>query len=241
MCRQVLCALILATVSLASDCAAQVPFCVLSWGPDCGGVLRNVNFSGPRSYSLWVWVKNLTPDNENVGFQIFLTCSTSIGEVPDAWRFDDAGCQAGRFTFDQGGSCTPMLGADAVGIVRVEHDATGHRMIFGYTVSYDDMIPAAGTVYTLWHLTFDHSLSVVGSDGNSGTCDYVDDPVCFMIVNPNDPAFPSYLLSPSQTKLPFAFGDPADQYASWNASAYCPQAIDPIEPETWGRVKSLYR
>jgi len=239
--RQLLCALTFATVSLASDCAAQVPFAVLSWGPDCGGVLRNVNFAGPRSYSLWVWVKNLTPDNENVGFQIFLTCSTSIEDVPDAWRFDDAGCQTGRFASDQGGSCPSMLGTDPVGIVQVEHDATEHRMIFGYTVSYNPMIPAPGTVYTLWHLSFDHSLSVAGSDGNLATCDHVDDPVCFMIAAPNDPAFQSYLLSPSQVKTPFAFGNPPDQYASWNASANCPQAIDPTEPGTWGRVKSLYR
>lgn len=231
--------LIVAMTSLASDCTAQVPFAVLSWTADCSSPLRNQIFAGPGSYVLCVWVKNLTSANENVGFQLFLTCNATFGDVPDAWRFDDAGCQQGRYTSDQEGGCPAMTGTNPVSSAHLQYEATGQRMVFGYTVSYDAMTPLPKTTYLLWHLSFDQTKSVLETDTDPSTCDHAGDPVCFMIVDPADPNFPSFLLSASNVRTPLAFGDPPDQYAGWNG--ICPPIIDATQSGTWGRLKGLYR
>src|SRR5262245_33510766 len=81
----------IASVGVTTSGWAQ-PQVVLSWVHSCPTVQRNESFTGPGIYTLWVGAKNLTPANKNYGFDVRLFYGPT---VPDAWRFDDGGCQTG--------------------------------------------------------------------------------------------------------------------------------------------------
>jgi hypothetical protein len=196
----------------------------LSWGT-CSPQINNQNFSGPGAYTLVL---------SAVG-----SATTSVGHdselrirpaVPDAWRFDDAGCQTGsRLNLQVAGvgdSCPAMLGANPLTITSYFIDVDGSAAL-RLAVTYDDLQTIADQRYVLWKIGLDHTHSIAGSDTDPSTCDGASIPLNLSM------DFTTILLSSG-----FALNaplDPTDQPAYWNGGQV------PTKPMTWGHVKALYR
>lgn len=226
-----------ASVTCATEGWTQNAQAVLSWGSSCPTVVRNMNFGSPGHYLLWLGLKNLTAADKNVGTDSWLFYGPT---VPDAWRFDDAGCQTGsQVALDNlpnTPACPPMVGTNPLSITNFFYNTSTGRMEVRLAIVYDDFTPVAGTNYTLWNINFDHSFSHVGTDNNPSTCDNVQVPLCISISDPNDVDHPSLLLLTTGQNEIYHFGDPRDQFASWNMG--CMPV--PAQQTTWGRIKAVY-
>lgn len=224
-------------VALAPASWAQNPQAVISWGTSCPTVVKNMNFTGPGAYRLWVAIKNLTPADQNVGVDLWLFAGTP---VPDAWRFDDIGCQTqtriASNNLPNTKACPAMLGTNPLSITGVEYDVATHRESLRFVYTYDAFTPATGITYTMWNIIFDHSHSVAGSDADPTTCDNAGAPLSIAISDPSDVDHQSYVLTTANVSEPLHFADPSDQSVTWNGE-------QPIatQPTTWGRIKSEYR
>src|SRR5262245_54203638 len=61
--------LLLATIVLAAvtvTARAQSPQAMLSWGRQCPSQVKDMNFTGPGSYQMWVGLKNLSATDQCV-------------------------------------------------------------------------------------------------------------------------------------------------------------------------------
>jgi len=196
----------------------------LSWG-SCTTQVNNQNFSGPAIYTLVLSV--LGGATENVGHDSELRIRPA---VPDAWRFDDAGCQTGSRLDLQvaglGDSCPAMLGANPLTITSYFIDVDGSAAL-RLAVTYDNLTTVPNQRYVLWKIGFDHTHSIAGSDADPSTCDGASTPLNLTM------DFTTLLLAsgfPLNAPL-----NPNDQPAYWNGGQV------PTKPVTWGRLKGLYR
>jgi hypothetical protein len=233
------------SAALATAGWAQNPQAWLSWNLTCPTVVTNMNFTTAQVYSMYEGLKNVGPADANVGTDTQIFYGPNI---PDAWRMDDAGCQTGsQVTFATKAAskaCPVMLGPSSLTITNLFYDATGGpagqgRMNIRLSVTYDTFTPVAGTSYTLWELSFDHSFSVTGAGSPPTNCGGAELPICFSITNTADSGTPSFLLNTSNIQEPFTFAQPSDQFVTWNSASGCPGSV-PTQPSTWGRLKGLY-
>lgn len=226
-------------LAVTSTSWAQNAQIMVSWGASCPTIVRNQDFTGPGTYHLWVGAKNLSPADKNYGYDVRLFYGPG---VPDAWRFDDAGCQTGSkataANVPNSPSCPALLGGLPLAITGFDYDnQVPQRMMVILAVAYDDLTPAAGGTYTLWDIHFDHASSVAGTDSDPATCDNAGEPLTIGFADPTDPNWASYMGLSDGSYEKFHFADPADQFVSWNTD-HAPVATKPV---TWARVKGLYR
>jgi hypothetical protein len=211
---------------------------VVSWGSSCPSIQKNANFVGPGTYEIWIGVKNLTAADVNVGSDVTLFYGPG---VPDAWRFDDPGCQSASHVqaISKGNSrsCPPLLGQSPLFISFLWYDSSAQRAgIRLSTGGYSAFTPAPGITYTLWNLFFDHTQSVVGADGDPATCDHVEQPLCFYFPDPADDNYPMYLWTSDFSREPLT-PSPQDGMITWNGGCQ-PVAA---KASTWARIKATYR
>jgi hypothetical protein len=244
-----------ATVALSTAGWAQNPQAIMSWGTTCPTIITNAQFPDPAnptrtSYTMFIAAHNLTASDGNVGTDINLFYGRGI---PDAWRFDDAGCQTGsQVALNNNGNtkaCPAMKGTNPLTITNFQlytMEPTGQqRMNVRLAITYDNFVPASGTTYTLWNVVFDHSFSVVGPSNPGVTCGGAETPICIAMTDPavmsaGDYAnFQSGVLALSGIQEPFSFASPTDGYVTWNGGANCPGTV-PTQQSTWGKVKALY-
>src|SRR5262249_13202058 len=149
MCMTVL----MVCIASAGVSRAQNPQAVLSWGSSCPTIMQNMNWGSPGTYEMWVGVKNLTALDENEGSDIFLFYGAP---APDAWRFDDLGCQTSsqlQLTNDANSKgCPAVLGTQPFRLTSFTYDPVGMRMTVRLTVTYNPVVPSPGVTYTLWNL-----------------------------------------------------------------------------------------
>jgi len=203
-------------------------------------------YTTPIVYNMVVGVKNCTTADQNVGtdFQIYYGPN-----VPDAWRFDDAGCQTGSqvvLSNSTTKACPSMKGANSLAITNIAMEPTGapgglSRMNVRLSITYDAFTPAAGVVYTVWNVAFNHAFSSTGpTPPDNSTCGNADQPLCISMTSTTDPSLqPSFLLTTTNINEYFTFADPLDQFLLWNSATGCPASV-PTKTSTWGAVKSLY-
>jgi len=197
-------------------------FSRLSWGT-CESQVPDQDFAGPAEYTLVLSAHG--PVSSNYGHDTEMRIRPA---VPDAWRFDDAGCQTGaRLTLDAKPteSCPVMRGANPLPITAYFIDADG-SVVVRLAVAYDDMTTIENQRYVLWNIGFDHTHSIAGVDSDPATCDGAGQPLNFSVI--------SHIVLTSGTLVVLA-PDPADQPVTWNHGSVRTQ------PVTWGRVKALYR
>jgi len=227
-----------ASVVLATAAWPANPQGMISWGSSCPAQEKNVNFTGPGVYHMWVGIKNLTPADVNFGTDLRIEYGPP---VPDAWRFDDTVCQTGSgVTLNNDPntpSCPSLVGTLPLAITAFTYDPVGQTMEIRLAVVYDDYTPASGVTYTIWNLLFDHSGSIAGTDANDATCDHAEQPLCFAFHDPNDLSLASYLALTGGVHAYLTFANPSDQFASWNMGC---QPV-PAKTTTWGRIKGTYR
>lgn len=173
------------------------------------------------------------------GAQVWLLFS-SQGSLPDAWRYDPGGCEAGRLTMGPGiriGSCPPLDGANPLEVSKFEYDPqTGNgRLVYART--YEGFVADPNVTYTLGRFTFDHSAP--------DPCSCLEVPLCIHIIN-------ATWVDGNIIEYSFAI---AREYLNWNDpvnSVHCPFPHGdlatvgtciptPAASSSWGRVKVSYR
>jgi len=197
----------------------------LSWGT-CSPQVSNQNFAGPGPYQLVLSVAGASQTSVGHESEIHIRPA-----VPDAWRFDNAGCQtASGFTVFRTGllSCPPMSGKNPLTISFYKLSDTGDgSAVLHLAETYDPFVPDPTKRYVLWRIFFNHQYSIAGQDSDPETCDGAGQTLGFKAV-------PAFLLTTNQWWA--AAHDPQDMPVTWNGDA-------PVRtiPLTWGKVKSLYR
>ena len=236
-----------ATVALSTAGWAQNPQAVLSWGNTCPTFIKDMTFSAAGPYQMYIVAKNLTAADANVGYDINLF----VGRViPDAWRFDDPGCQTalgaviGATHTAVNGSCPKGVGlasSDVVGAQLYTNESPNDRLNIRLIVTSNNFTPVAGTTYTIWNLSFDHTASVTGPT-TAGSCGGAGQPLCIAMTDQSMPGYDSVasgVLTVAGAQVPFSFANPTDSYVTWNGGSNCPGAV-PTQSATWGKLKSLY-
>lgn len=224
---------------------AQAPQLRLSWGT-CSPQVQNANFAA-STFNMVVSARNLTAADANVGTDITVYVGPN---VPEAWRFDDAGCQTGsQITFSNAAlskACPVMKGTNSLTITNAAYDpagTAGPRLNIRLAITYDTFTPVPGTEYTLWQVGFNHAFSAAGTDADPNTCDQGDLPQCIGSTHgtSNPDTNPSILLAATGSPVPFLYASTNDEFLTWNNASVGTCDGVPALPATWGKVKGLYR
>jgi hypothetical protein len=216
-------------VAVAGAAHAQGNGCVtMSWN-SCPVQVPDQMFNGPAGlYKLVISATGV--DMPNVGHDTNILIGPN---VPDAWRFDDVGCQTGSQLTVAGTAfsktCPVMKGLNSLAITSYGYDQATKQVGVRLAVAYDDLttiLPA--TRYTLWQITFDHTYSVVGPTSPGVDCGEADQGLSF------DIGFCRMLQTSGTTNL---LGPcPGDARTTWQGGPAVPTV-----PASWGKVKGLYR
>ena len=193
----------------------------LSWGT-CTPQVANQDFAGPGVYTLVLSVSGASISQ--YGHDSTLRIQPA---VPDAWRFDDAGCQTGSRLSLQNVAvdpCPAMRGANALEITQYSLDLDGSAEL-RLAVVYDDFVTVANQRYVLWKIGFDHTQSVAGASGPDA-CGGANTRLNFSVLPQIGLTGGNYL---------FLGMEPGDSPATWNGGD------TRAKPTTWGAVKALYR
>jgi hypothetical protein len=153
----------------------------LSWN-SCDPWNRNTNFADPGGYDYYKLVISATGcDGPYVGHESVIETSPSY--VPDAWRFDDNGCQTGSqlsiSTNALSKVCPAFRGGGAVAVTSYTVDGNA-RIHLG--ISFAPFTPSPTTLYTLWQLTFDHTYSVSGPSNPGEGCGGAEQQLGFSVM-----------------------------------------------------------
>lgn len=206
--------------------AAQAQFVRCSWNT-CDPQVVNQNFEGPAQYKLVLSMVQAELPNVGHDASIFLYPS-----VPDAWRFDDIGCQTGaQLILSTNGfskTCAPMRGSNPFPITFYGYDGPTQRAQLRLLNTYDTFDPAGATRYTLWVVTFDHSFSVAGPGAPGETCGDADKGLALEVRNAE------YLRADGGKDFPQTQAGDANP-CLWNMGPVA------TERSTMGRLKAQYR
>lgn len=208
----------------------------MSWN-SCDPQRPDTVFAGPGRYKLIISVANLTPGrnaDDNLGTEMELPITPDEGaEVPDAWRFDNAGCQTeARFATGNGAfnsACRALLGSDPIALAFYDYHSETKTCAIRLANAYGVFSPAAGVRYTAWQLWFDMTRAVMGPGVPAVSCGGAEKRVRIYAKMPRLIAARGVYLDLRPT--------PGDRgYLLWGEEA--PVATEPI---TWARVKAIYR
>jgi hypothetical protein len=221
--------------------AAHAQGCArLSWGT-CDPWVENQNFGAAVPYVL---VESaLGVGEQNVGTDSNIHIGAFSGPVPDAWRFDDTGCQTGSqlglATKALSKACPVMLGPSSLAITNYFVPSGGGEADLRLSVTYDTFTPSAATRYTLWLVTFDHTFSSVGptppdlsSCGGAELCENLNLSFCMYLNLQNQ----LINLGSCDTDASYPPGAFVSGFATWNGGCH-PVAT---QAKTWGALKGLY-
>jgi hypothetical protein len=161
--------------------------------------------------------------------------------VPDAWRFDDSGCQTGSqlglSTNGLNKACPPYKGTNSLVITQYAIDLDGSAFL-RLAITYDNFIPNPATRYTAWLVTFDHSFSAVGPSDPGVTCGGAEKGVNLYLDFAGVLALTGIQLNLNPCNVSVV-ADPVHGpvLATANGGSEAPVAT---QPATWGKVKGLY-
>lgn len=220
----------------------------LSWN-QCSPVISGISGSGNAA----IYVSVLGIDQPHYAYEIWIAYGNPAQSVPDAWRFDAAGCQgSSRITMDpvapaliaetcptfQPGSLPPVRQVAFV----PPGDPSGfppENLAIKFQIAYPTSVgvPSDPAIrYFLGRFQFDHSLSVPGTAA-PGSCGGFDQSMCFKLMRagfiaPNEGGIEHFWRVPG---APGMF-----PILTFNSSEACAVAT-PVIPSTWGRVRQQFR
>ena len=262
-------ALAVLAMGASSPIARAQPRIDLSWD-DCSPIVAaKSSATDSSSATLFVSVTGLTETYDAYSVKLWygtdMQCQATTTSTPDAWRFDDAGCQTRAliqlFYGTSNKSCPPA--ADPLTALRVESvnhgplqfdpDTPVGAMHIRAIASFEPRTPDPGTRYLMLGIRFDHTWSTSGAGTPGLTCGGLEVPVCFSLWpgightqggpgNPycNDWGRPrSSYYRPDNTEVPIP---PGQAYVTYNVSGSfgCFEAT-PAQATTWGQIKGRYR
>jgi hypothetical protein len=237
-----------------SEARAQVPIAGgtvrLSWDSCSPLVFDKTMNPGPVQIVASV-IGQSTPHQ---AYQVWIVARQNGSVVlPDAWRFDAAGCQAGRASVSStpepplAASCPPFVPAGVqmleIKLVQIAPPGLG---LFGewinglLAVAYPaGVTPDPDVRYHLATFTFDHTFSVPGSATEAGTCGGLDAQMCIAAV----PWKVTWLDLQGQ-EWQFNGVDQAN-VGLYSLTANDPNGlcngVIPARPTTWGAIKAQYK
>lgn len=241
-------------------CAAQT--LSLSWAPcDVPPVLAaTVVPQQTTGANLYVFASGMS--QPTIGYSVQITYTDESGAEPDAWRFDDNGCQGTTLlavnhlapsavskacpSFATAGGASAVLTTTTVDFRPLPTVVTHNALCITLAVATTPNAPQAGTTYFLMDAEFNQLYGVYGpSNPAQFTCGGLESPMCFAIRDAR------YLLA-NNTEVPFPdlgwvtvqpqFGTSPPNFtatANWGGPGSC--ADTPARAATWGRVKAQYR
>lgn len=228
----------LALVTCFAGAANAAPGCVrLSWG-SCDPWNMDKPFSAAIQ-NLVVSANNVGDPNVGTDLNIHIRPA-----VPDAWRFDDGGCQCptpalcgltvNSTSFSK--SCPVMKGNNSLTIVNYSVGSTvPGEADLRLAITYDAIGAQVGRL-TLWQLLFDHSFSSVGpSPADGSTCGGAEQCETFLVSSAILLATTGQPENFAGCDVPLPGTSPA---ATWNGGSNCPVGT---QSTTWGKMKGLYR
>ena len=211
----------------------------MSWGT-CSPIVSDV--ANPPTGPLGLIFSVVGNDETHSAYQVRFLIASSTGEIPDAWRFDAAGCGAGLLTVKHAPSpalapsCPRFTGSGSWAIA-TEHfgalpeDPSILRGIL--MLQYDPVTADPGLRYFLAEFRFDHTYSVTGPTTPGVSCGGYETPLCFMFGSePN-----SYLREVDGVEVHFPHGN---EVVTVHSGGECLPPV-PATHSTWGQIKSQYR
>jgi hypothetical protein len=215
----------------------------LSWNA-CAPIVSSI--VSPAAGPLSLYVSEIGNDQEHGGYQVRFQLATPGNTVPDAWRFDAAGCQ-GSFRLSMEHFAPPEVAATCPAFLGSASPVHIHEYSFfppgvGFpTTTMRGLVAVAYSPvqtslpqqrYFLARFLFDHTRSIAGPTTPGTTCGGFDSPLTIqLLIGMQDAGQCSYWLPGPQLELPF---DGGNTTVTVNAAV-------PAGPATWGRIKSQYR
>jgi len=226
----------------AGTASAQHGCARLSWG-SCDPQVQDKAFTTATTYQLVYSIFGSADPNVGTDSQIRIRHLNEPGgtqaPTPDAWRFDDSGCQTGsQLVISTNGfskACPAYKGTNPLTITQYAPDVDG-SCFFRLAITYDNFTPVATTRYTVWLLTFDHTFSVAGPSDPGVTCGGAE-----LCENLSFDFAGVLAVSGTQFNIPNCdanpAGTPSGTEATWNGG--CQAGVATV-PATWGKLKGLY-
>lgn len=210
----------------------------------CSSKAQYMTFAGPGIYRQGMdGVFTDSPTLIGHQVKIWITPSNSPGngdQLPDAWRFDGGGCQAGKLAAraDLAGCLYPPLAPPgAITTVTLQLSGPfGNELTLTLDASYPPTTAEQYKPYQLFRVLYDLNRAAVGPQNPSTACGGAERQVCFLVTEGSwiDEA---------------GFHHPAMVQGPDTGSAW---ELDPSRPDgcwgdvptlssTWGRVRAQYR
>jgi hypothetical protein len=228
-----------------------------SWNACAPIVSDRVLPSGATTSRLYFSVTGLTGTVK--GFDIrFSYGSQFAGDCgalhpPDAWRFDDAGCEGlanlVQFkTTSTDPACPQLTGPVGLDLTKINYDPLIGRERIIIARSWTTPITAdPGIRYQIANVTFDHTYAVSGPGDPPQTCGGFEQPICFTFQGSQgahgdcDPYGQNAYLDGNGEQHSFgAFPSVIATFRSDASSVTCNGAT-PATPKTWGALRAQYR
>lgn len=226
----------------------------MTWGVTCTPIVQDITpTAGPTS----MIISELGNDQTHNAYQTRFLISAANLTVPDAWRFDAAGCQGSAFiTINHlppstaAKTCPAFQGASASIQIKdysfvnpgTNYATTQMRCTMANT--YPAGATSVATVrYFLTQVIFDHTFSVAGAGTPGTNCGGFETPMCIALFTGTpapgqrgEEGTTSYLRLADGVEVPF---DPGNIWLSTGGFSGCPAT--PSQNKTWGQIKSQYR
>ncbi|MEO6461965.1 MAG: hypothetical protein ABIP29_02730 [Candidatus Eisenbacteria bacterium] len=175
--------LVIGVVVPAGRAGAQ-PAAHLFW-EGCTGTaaaLPAKSFAGPATYRQVVSGTGFTGTVR--GYEIVLR-ARSPGGIPDAWRLDAGGCQAGRVTIMTASSskACPSLGALASVTSTITYDAASGSIDLRLTSSFSPFTASSSATYSLFRIDYDLTAATDAGTAAGDSCGGAGAPVCFALID----------------------------------------------------------
>lgn len=226
----------------------------MSWDGCASGVSDVATTPGGVS-SLYFSV--LGNDELHTGYQVRFMFGSAEKTVPDAWRFDEGGCNGGSDLLQinhlppaaVSKSCPAFQGAGPSFQIRQfalmpAGAAYATSLMRGLLVdSYETPVQSnPAQRYFLAEFRFDHMFSVNGTTTPGVDCGGLETPLCFYLLNGSDQAagtgWSGYVRASDGLEYPFAVSSLSDVAATVNGIPGCFHVSTPAT--TWGQLKHVY-
>ena len=233
-------------LGLASTAHAANGTVDLTWGNICSPIVTHISTTTPEPQSIIASV--FGSDQTHLGYQVRLLIGSPSLTVPDAWRFDAAGCQTPALMGFQSSppaaaakTCPAFKGPNPLEITNYDFMIPGTPYPTSVIRTYLACVYPAGATanpaqrYFLVRFLFDHTFSVVGPTTPGVNCGGYETPMVVRLLH-DDPSLPggqptSYVRASDGIELPFDVGV---EFLSFNGAV-------PANATTWGQVKNAYR
>jgi hypothetical protein len=250
--RKVLTSLaVLGALVVASSSQAAVGTVYMGWNACNTTPTTDLSIPDGTSSNINLTVFVTGHDVATTAYQIWILYGDASKTVPDAWRFDAAGCQGSSFvtvnhlapaavakacpSFQDAGGANQSLQIKDISFSPPTLPFATSLMRIVVANSYPaGNVPVAATKYFLMDAEFNELYGVTGASDPGLTCGGLETPMCFNLNN-------ATYLDTDGNELPWTFhGSATGDWATAQAYGAGCQGT-PAQTRTWGSIKNQYR